>query len=82
MNLSLEKELLKLQIDTIDDLDLLEVLKKMIFLVKHEKYNTPMSMEEYNNKLKEAEQSYKQGKIISHNDMKTESEKWKKSKKQ
>lgn len=82
MNLALEKELLKLQIDSIDDIDLLEVLKKMIYLVKQDKYTTPMKMEEYNNKLKEAEESYKKGKVISHKDMKTEAEKWKKIKKQ
>ena len=40
-------------------------------------YVQKMSLEEYNNKLNEAEIAYKSGKTFSHDDLKDEVAKWK-----
>ena len=78
MNLIIEKQKLKEHIDHIQDEEFLKLLKDMISYAERKKFSTPLSIEEYNQKLEELEVAYSQGKVIKHKDLIKETGNWKK----
>jgi hypothetical protein len=77
MNLIKEKLKLKNQIDQIQDEEFLLLLKNLLLYSEHKKFSTPLSLEEYNQKLEESEVAYSQGKVKKHKDLLKEVENWK-----
>jgi len=77
MNLIIEKQKLKDHIDQIQDEEFLKLLKDMITYAEGKKFSTPLTIEEYNQKLEESEVAYSKGKIIKHKDLIKEVENWK-----
>lgn len=76
MDIVKEKEKLKNQIDLIEDEAFLKVLKDLFFYAQHKKFSTPLSINEYNQKLEEAELDYAQGNVKTQKDVLKEVKSW------
>jgi len=76
MNIEAEKALLKSELEKIDDISLLRVLRQMVLYgLKNE---GRISIEQYNRELDKAEAEVAQGKSITHDDLKKQMAGWQK----
>lgn len=76
MNIKAEKALLKSELEKIDDISLLRVLRQMaLYGLKNE---GRVSIEQYNRELDEAEAEVAQGKSIAHRELKKQMAGWQK----
>lgn len=76
MNIKAEKALLKSELEKIDDISLLRVLRQMaLYGLKNE---GRISNEQYNRELDEAEAEVAQGKSITHRELKKQMAGWQK----
>ena len=53
------------------------LLKNLFSYSENKKFSTPLSLEEYNQKLEESEFAYSKGKVIKHKDLLKKVENWK-----
>lgn len=77
MNIELEQlEIVKILLSVKDEV----VLDKVKNLLLSSRKNEPISIEQYNQELNESEGSYARGQSISHKEVKSRSEAWRKAK--
>lgn len=72
MDLQLEKQWIKTVIDETDDVEVIQMIRQLLTFSRKYSLISPMTMDEFNEKINNAEKAIEDGDVINNEDLKEE----------